>query len=283
MMFFFDLHHHLFNFSLQLAVGQLQVGPLPKTNKHEHQAFIKHHSGLCLKGKHYLCFYLWSINSFKVQTIFFCQTIQTFVKVYFSRVTFAMSHRSSPSSRSSSSCMRASSCDTWPSLFDFWELSRWDTLDFISLFWIQHGEKESWWGASLMYLWATIKYLNRWRWKMNTIKWMRWINEWCDLSCQEGVYLSLQSHLVTLQVLSASSLLQEFIPHLLHLSSRVQTLSSLQSHNNYPQTDSESHPQEKLPAAGDSERQTIELMLWTSCCLMGDLDWLHSDTSFDRH
>lgn len=47
---------------------------------------------------------------------------------------------------------------------------------------------------------------------------------------QESVYLSLQSNLVTLQVLSASPLLQEFIPHLLHLSSRVQTASSLQSH-----------------------------------------------------
>lgn len=49
-------------------------------------------------------------------------------------------------------------------------------------------------------------------------------------SRQESVYLSLQSNLVTLQVLSASPLLQEFIPHLLHLSSRVQTLSSPQSH-----------------------------------------------------
>lgn len=48
---------------------------------------------------------------------------------------------------------------------------------------------------------------------------------------QESVYLSLQSNLVTLQVLSASPLLQEFIPHLLHLSSRVQTPSSLQSHS----------------------------------------------------
>lgn len=47
---------------------------------------------------------------------------------------------------------------------------------------------------------------------------------------QESVYLSLQSNLVTLQVLSASPLLQEFIPHLLHLSNRVQTPSSLQPH-----------------------------------------------------
>lgn len=83
---------------------------------------------------------------------------------------------------------------------------------------------------------------------MDTIKWKWWkdMNEmsWLMLCCefvvshcvylfssrQESVYLSLQSNLVTLQVLSASPLLQEFIPHLLHLSSRVQTLSSLQSH-----------------------------------------------------
>lgn len=50
-------------------------------------------------------------------------------------------------------------------------------------------------------------------------------------SRQESVYLSLQSNLVTLQVLSASPLLQEFIPHLLHLSSRVQTLSSPVPHS----------------------------------------------------
>lgn len=51
------------------------------------------------------------------------------------------------------------------------------------------------------------------------------------LSRQQSAYLSLQSHLVTLQVLSASSLLQEFIPHLLHLSSQVQTdVSLLRSH-----------------------------------------------------
>lgn len=49
-------------------------------------------------------------------------------------------------------------------------------------------------------------------------------------SRQESVYLSLQSNLVTLQVLPASPLLQEFTPHLLHLSSRVQTVSSPQSH-----------------------------------------------------
>lgn len=44
------------------------------------------------------------------------------------------SHRSSTSSFSSSSCMRASSSVTKPSLLDFWEPSRWATLDFKSLF-----------------------------------------------------------------------------------------------------------------------------------------------------
>lgn len=72
---------------------------------------------------------------------------------------------------------------------------------------------------------------------MNEMSWLMLCCEFVVSHCvylfssrQESVYLSLQSNLVTLQVLSASPLLQEFIPHLLHLSSRVQTLSSLQSH-----------------------------------------------------
>lgn len=49
---------------------------------------------------------------------------------------------------------------------------------------------------------------------------------------QGSLYLSLQSHLVTLQVLSASPLLQEFIPHLLHLSIRAErTVISMVTHS----------------------------------------------------
>lgn len=81
----------------------------------------------------------------------------------------------------------------------------------------------------------------KWKWQedMNEFNEFSWCfelslqnNTVCSLfsSRQERVYLSLQSHLVTLQVLSASPLLQEFIPHLLHLSSRAQTLSLLRSH-----------------------------------------------------
>ena len=53
--------------------------------------------------------------------------------------------------------------------------------------------------------------------------------EWAE---QSSVYLSLQSHLVTLQVLSASPLLQEFIPHLLYLSTRAErTVIAMVTHS----------------------------------------------------
>lgn len=49
---------------------------------------------------------------------------------------------------------------------------------------------------------------------------------------QGSLYLSLQSHLVTLQVLSASPLLQEFIPHLLYLSTRAErTVIAMVTHS----------------------------------------------------
>lgn len=122
---------------------------------------------------------------------------------------------------------------------------------------------------------------------------MKWVCVWTEFaewrcvsllsSRQESVYLSLQSHLVTLQVLSASPLLQEFIPHLLHLSSRVQTLSSLQSHTVWQQLSSDtvwvSFTTETPAALGESKYQTMHAFTLKESYLIGEQDfpaWQHS-------
>lgn len=149
-------------------------------------------------------------------------------------------HLSSPSSLSSSSCIRASSWDTRFSLLDFWEPSRWDNLLFRSLFYRRNRQRryqiiflfnkppENWWKKRSVQM--KMKTRCGWNESADALLSLR-----CIIVClfplwQERVYLSLQSNLVTLQVLSASPLLQEFIPHLLHLSSRVQTASPPQPH-----------------------------------------------------
>lgn len=105
------------------------------------------------------------------------------------------------------------------------------------------------------------------------------VAEWLFCCRQESVYLSLQSHLVTLQVLPASPLLQEFTPHLLHLSSRVQTLSLPRSHTVWWLLLSDAA--ETAAALSDSKHQTKQelvlkgLQLIGDCCRVDFPVWLH--------